>query len=85
MGEGEGGGEGMGTTKGSKYKNESFYIRDSGLLLVFCVPGMELGGGHTYQQALSEQTHIRNFCSASMDAVGSLAYCSLTVYTPVNA
>lgn len=30
-----GGGKGTGMTKGSKYKNESFYIRDSGLLLVF--------------------------------------------------
>lgn len=30
-----GGGEGVGMTKGSKYKNEPFYIRDSGLLLLF--------------------------------------------------
>lgn len=46
----------MGKTKGSKHRNESFYIRDSGLLLVFRVPGMELGEGHTYQQALSKPT-----------------------------
>lgn len=44
---------------------------------------MELGGG-AHIPAGTEQTHIRNFCSASVEAVGSLAYCSLKVYTPVN-
>lgn len=76
------GGEGWERPKEANTEMSLFILGT--LVCYWCLEyqGWSLEGAHI--PAGIEQTHIRNFCSASVDAVGSLAYCSLKVYTPVN-